>query len=1041
MNSDQLDLTGAHGAIRRRHITCLQTDLCDYTELTEQTEYHNVRALTDIYRAAADEIARKYAGKIVRQQGDGVLIVFGHTNPQENDILRAADAALALHEAVRSIQLDPALYPHWFKPQLHSGIHAGVVEVGEGSRTEGILDLIGGSINLATKLQRMAGNDQVYVSKTAFGEVLPFFETEDLGDLVLTKHGMRLGTFRILGKSDVARRFEGRKQRGLTQFIGRQQEIQRLRDSLTSDVKRNGRLKVVTIVGDRGIGKTRIAEEFWSETKNSGIGMHRGYCENFRSATPESSPTAAPLQPFLQMLTHIFKIDHTTSPARSASNIGNQLEKLAPGLVNQQQEIERMLSLTPFSGGKADFESEQLAVRVITQLFSELASVEPQLLFIDDWQWADNASRKVLANLTREAADKPIMILTTSRDLHPSDPAMVQAEILTIEPFSGAETEQAVSKLLFGWLGPGFVENVQMQSGGNPLYIEEICRAPYMQVEMAVSEKDEDFNAIPVWLRGLIEGRVQMLPPEQAEIVRIAAVAGYVVPMWLLQELCGEHLDEDVIQELTNKDLLHVGEARGTVRFTHGITRDVIYNLVGKERQALHQRIADALEKSGGPGGREELFEPLAYHYAGALDYEQAAYYAEYAGDKAMVRSSMDRAQQQYGAALNALEKMPQTKSAKRRWLRIVRSWALPSVYNPDASLLEILSKSLDIARELESDDDHAHLLYWLGYMNYALGNLDDAASYCRQAIDLATDISNKRLAAQAMAVLGQIHAAACEYPSALKNLDKAIESKRRKLSKNSPPVGSAYASACKAFVLADIGEFDEAHACIEEALLSIQGRTHEIESSIQNIRCAIHLWRGQWEKVLEISKISQAIAERVSLQYDFAMSRAVEAYAKCMLSGADTAVGDLLTTIKYLDQRRIRLFISLPNGWLTDVLVSSGDYELAREYGKITRDLAQKKDRLGEAMACRALARAAAKDPDNADESPDYYFDLSLASARARGSRHEEAVTQLQQSQYLLSEQRAGEAAPLLKRATDAFAAMKMLWHHDKASELLNQC
>ena len=148
---------------------------------------------------------------------------------------------------------------------------------------------------------------------------------------------------------------------------------------------------------------------------------------NFRSASPEGSPTAAPLQPFLQMLTDFFDIDHATTPAKSVGKIANRLESSVPALVDREPEFRRILSLSPTAAGRSDPESEQVAIQVISSLFSELASIKPRAVLIDDWQWADNASRQVLANLVRNLAGKPILIVITSRELDQSDPAIVNS--------------------------------------------------------------------------------------------------------------------------------------------------------------------------------------------------------------------------------------------------------------------------------------------------------------------------------------------------------------------------------------------------------------------------------------------------------------------------------------------------------------------------------------------------------------------------------------------------------------------------------------
>jgi class 3 adenylate cyclase/tetratricopeptide (TPR) repeat protein len=997
----------------------------------------DVHELMTKFKHAAIEVVNRFGGDVIHIHGDGMLVAFGFSNPQENDPIRAGDAALALHEAVRGITLDVATFPEWFRPRLHSGIHAGMVDIGIGDRGEGNFELVGDAANTSSKLCAIAGEDEIVASVTTLGDAESFFVTQAIDDVTLSRHRKRIPAIKIVGRSVVDRRYDARSRRGLTGFVGRDRELQILRNKLFSDVLADGKLKVVAIVGDQGVGKSRVAEQFLSEIDASDVGLHRGYCENFRSENPLASPTAAPLQPFLQMLRNLFEIDHNMSAARSTQMIEDRLETLAPGMLGRQPDFQRMLSLTPSRGSAADSDSEQRAIGAITDLFRELASRRARLLFVDDWQWADNASRQMMANLIRGAADYPVLILTTSRDLDPSDPMMRDSEVLTIEPFQAAHTERLIRRLVSGWLSPGFVEKVHAQSGGNPLYIEEICRSLDVESFRAMDDRAVHGGAVPEWLRGLIEARVEALPPDQMELLRMAAVVGNVVPIWLLADILGRRLDHGLIEALEERDLMYAGESQGTLRFKHGITRDVVYNLIGKERRRLHLRIAKALETAGGPGGRDELFEALAYHYDRGADNEQAVYYAELAGDKAMAHSAMDRACEQYGAALRALERLEGSKSMQRRWLRISRSWALPTVYNPDASVLPILHRTLQYATDLDSKDDLAHAHYWLAYMNYSLGDLRAAMDHSRQAIRHASSVPNERLAAQSLAVLGQSHAAACDYTPALSYLDESISIKQRNPSRTNLPVGSSYANAAKALVIGDIGDFDTAMCCIETALAPFAGMDHEIASSILNIRCAIHLWRGEWDKVHETAVTSQRIAEKVSLHYNFAMSRAVDAYAKCMMHGARAGVADLLQTIEYMDRHTVRLFISLPYGWLTDALVSIGDHRGARIYAEKALALAEKGDRLGEAMTCRALARAAAGAASAGGESAEFYIERAFASARARNSRHELAATELQIAELALELGDRSRATDLLTHAANEFAEMGMTWHRARAEAL----
>src|SRR5262249_4117263 len=231
------------------------------------------------------------------------------------------------------------------------------------------------------------------------------------------------------------------------------------------------------------------------------------------------------------------------------------------------------------------------------------------------WQWADDATKQVLAAV-RQIEHGSLLIVITTRDLLPdAAPAASELHVLQLTPFREDETLEAVHKLRPD-ADPFSTKQIQQRSGGNPLFIEELC---HWSAREPASRSINRGDSTPAWLSTLIESRVEQLPPQQADIVRAAAVIGAVVPAWLLERLtgCGER-DPELI-ELAERDLIFQGDVPGTLRFKHGITRDVVYASVGlRERERLHRRIGELLELRGANDSLESWLEPLSYHFRAA---------------------------------------------------------------------------------------------------------------------------------------------------------------------------------------------------------------------------------------------------------------------------------------------------------------------------------------------------------------------------------------------------------------------------------------
>src|SRR5262249_41901023 len=176
----------------------------------------------------------------------------------------------------------------------------------------------------------------------------------------------------------------------------------------------------------------------------------------------------------------------------------------------------------------------------------------------------------------------------------------------------------------------------------------------------------------PAWLNTVIESRVARLPPAEAEVVRAAAMIGMVVPGWLLEQLTGYGADHPLVRSLADRDLIFRGETEHTLRFKHGITREVIYQSLGlRWRQQMHLQIAEMLEKHNPGAALEEQLEALAFHYRAAARTDRAAEYAERAGDKALAAAALDRARTQYAVALDLLD--PEGPDQYPRWMAIAQ--------------------------------------------------------------------------------------------------------------------------------------------------------------------------------------------------------------------------------------------------------------------------------------------------------------------------------------------------------------------------------
>ncbi len=959
----------------RRHLAILFTDLSDSTRLSGSMEAETYAELQDDVRLAFRDVVAKYRGTINQFQGDGLQALFGNPQATEHDGRRATEVALEVHERVRALRAKYA--PHGV-PDLavHSGIHAGLILARQGDEMAGRFEIFGPAPGIAKHLSDIAERDEILVSEETLGPGSHFFHTSERRLVSLKGREKPLAIHRILARTSLRTRFEAHAQRGLVPFIGRSAELRWLEEALERVGAQQPRF--VAISAPAGVGKTRLAEEFLRRAAASNCTVSRGYCD--------SDLSAEPLQPFLQMLRSRF--------------------------------------------GRRD--APEQTVAAVRDVFATAALTQPQVLFIDDWQWADDATRQVVYAI-RDLPKLPILLVAATRPLELGDAQLTAADLLELAPFTDAEADATIGQLLPS-ADPFVTNEIRRYAGGNPLFIEELCHSVAGAGPSAGLDPVRGGSA---WLETLIESRIARLPVEQGEILSAAAVIGNVVPTWLLESLTGCNGHHPLVQGLAVHDLLFPGESGATLRFKHGITRDVVYGAIGlQKRRAMHRDIAGLIRGRAEPGGEAEACEALACHYAGAAEFAEAARYADMAGDKAMAASSIDGAKTQYRAALHMLDRLPPAPEHYKAWRSIVRRLGLATVFDPSRGEVEVFALAVARARDHHDAAGLAYAEYWLAYVNYALGESRAAVEHCELALQSATAVGDERLIAQVRTTLGQALAAAGDYPGALNLLGDAATASRDRPTGARHSSSIAYSLACKASVLGDLGRFAQAHPCFEEALDALPWRGHEVEGSVLCWRSGVNLWQGRWQAAREDALAAHRIAARVKSLYLFATSRGLGAYAEWKLEpGRPQSLRDMADAASWLESRDKNLFVSLSYGWLAEAMGAEGRRAEARGYAACALRRSRKRDWIGAAMASRAMARLAAADRDW--NAADRHLGMAEKVARTRDSAHEQACNELCRAEIAHARGSRLIALACVERAMEAFESMRMQWHLAQALRL----
>jgi class 3 adenylate cyclase/tetratricopeptide (TPR) repeat protein len=997
---------------KRHRITALFTDLSASSYLGRMMEPEHYAYLINRVSEIWHQTAEKHGGTILQTQGDGALIVFGYPHSHEDDGRRAAELALDVHQQVGELKVDE-LPVHAGPLEMHTGIHAGIALLAEGDLELGRFSVIGDVANTAAHLSDSAVRGQILASLESLGPHANIFVLgkPPRGSADLPAH---VECVEILGRGSAGTRFEATAQRGLSPLVGRTEVTKFFRDFLVDGCLEEYRC--VVVVGGAGLGKTRHLQELSQQDVVTRFELMHGSCENYLGAEV--------LQPFVQMLRTHFGIDPKMSKSDELGSAKSASQSQRTQLGINADIVSAALSGRATAGG---------VVGDLLAFFAAVSDRSSLLLVIDDWQWADDASRQLLEALL-QLPEGPRFILAA----RPKDDGadwIAGAPHLTLTPFQPQETAKAVRQ----WLpdvDPFLATRIHEYAGGVPLFVEELCHSASAN---ALWEQIQS-GRTQTWLATLVSTRLARLPKEQADVVSAAAVIGNVVPEWLLEIACERPPTAEKLDALAKADFLYPDQV-GTLRFKHGFTRDSIYEAIGlHERIALHRRIEAGLLKRASDSDRDDMLEALAYHSRGAGQWERAAHYAERAGDKATAAFGLDLARTQYQAAMEALDRVPErTREQSLRWCILANKLGMTCIFDPLAlhDDLTVFERAAELASKLNDDNVLARARYWLGYICYGFGRYREGAVHARLGLALARKTGDLPLAAQIEASLGQILAASCEYNEAMEIMGAAVEVKRQRSRPGGGlAIGSAYTLACKGSVLADRGDFEIAHACFHEALSLLGGSTHPVGNSVRNWISLAFIWEGRWEEAERVAVESSRIAENTRALLLLAVSRAMAGFVRWISGGQSEGLVQLRNAASWMESRRGRLYMSLYYGWLVQACLSEGRIDEARSYAARVLWRTRQGERLGEAVACRALAITAAKARDG--PATEHWMQLAQTSALIRGSARETVLNEVAQGQILATQGQMKEARLTLTSAHTTLCSLGMYWHASASEEIL---
>ena len=587
-------------------------------------------------RATVEDVVRRHGG-LVNRFTDGTLeALFGVPVTHEDDPVRAARAALELHRRVAALGGAPAGRP---PVRLRSGIHTGSAAVVPARDAAGPYRVSGPVARLAAELAAHAPPGDVWASADCRRAIAGLFDTEELAPIASPAVGSEVLPFRVFDTSEPRTRLEAAQRAGLTTFTGRERELTALQLALDEAVAGHGRL--VSVVGDAGMGKSRLLLEIRFALEHAGMGLLHGRCE--------PSETGATYLPFVETLREWVGASPGEGQAPNVSEVVGRLRELGPEL---EEFLPLYLHLLAMPSAEHPVprhlqrEHFRLAIQEALAAFVTLvARQRPTALLLEDWHWADEASHQVLEQIAELVSGFPLLVVVTSRPGTPRSWGGQDHHLaIPLDPL-GAESSASMlrSILRVDAVPARLVDLIHEHSGGNPFFLEEITQTLLEGGELAVADGAVVLTdaletlRLPGTVQAVIRTRLDRLDLEAREVLRLASVVGREFTRGILERATNPARLPQALQTLKTAGVIQQVRVvpEPTYRFKHGLTQQAaLGSLLDHQRKELHGRVGEAIEARH-ERGLDEYLGRLVEHFSRAERWPSAVRYARLAAARA----------------------------------------------------------------------------------------------------------------------------------------------------------------------------------------------------------------------------------------------------------------------------------------------------------------------------------------------------------------------------------------------------------------------
>jgi DNA-binding winged helix-turn-helix (wHTH) protein/tetratricopeptide (TPR) repeat protein len=948
--------------------------------------YRRMQVVFELFQ----EILQEYEGTLIHQASDGFTAVFGAPVAQEDHARRAVLAALTLRLRLGDL---PPLYDQTSVgvAAVWMGLHSGWVVGGSlGHDAQRLYTVVGDPTDLVMRLRHPAVPGTILLSAPTYHLVHEEVEVEACGTLAMGEGLAPMPLYAVRGIIGRSADVHEHLPQAQSPFVGREWELALLHERLAAAVAGQG--QVVSLVGEPGMGKTRLLNEFRRRLPAGQVLYYAGQCLSYGQAIP--------YHPLRDILRQVWAVGAEGDAQASAIAVRRRLQDMGVVAAADAALVLQVLNLPVAPESLTSLHPQarkSRAFALLRQVILHEAQRQPLVLAVENLHWSDATSEEWLASLVERLTGAALLLLVTYRPgYQPPWAAHSAATQLALPPL-GPQDGWVVAQTILRRAPPpqASIQEIVAKAGGNPFFLEELA---WHAIEPG---RPQTPVAVPETVHAVLSARIDRLPVEAKHLVQTAAVLGNSVPVPLLLTIA------DMPEEALQRALAHL-QAVGwlyetrevpelTYTFRHVLTHEVAYgSLLQERRRILHARLVEALETLNADRLGEQV-ERLADHaFRGELWNKALDYYWQ-AGTKAFSHSAHREAVACFEQALKALEHLPEDcdRLEQAIALRVDLRHALVrlGVWQAQQRVLDVLGDAERLARALGARRQLAQISGYIANHLQWIGNYGRALTAGQQALALAVALGDEALRGLANAELGPIYYYLGDYSQAqevLRQSVAALADERSQARLGHATLLSVHPHAWLLMCLAQVGAFAEGRAVGAAAV-----RIAEAGESPYGLAMAyqgaglLSLGQGDFADAIAVLERGLDLCRSSNLENWFYGLAASLGYTYALSGRLDEALPLLEEVVERDAAMRGGHPLSIRVIWQSEACLLAGRVKEAQRLALQAFDLVRtRKERGHEAWALRLLGEIGMqRDPPNAKRA-ETYCRQGLTLAQALGMR-----------------------------------------------------